>query len=83
MFLALNSPDFANRYFRSEPSDIGVFTLGGYLTFWGWSYLIVTVGLALLKKEEKTNNRDGLASVYKTMWKVMKLKRKWPLRTVI
>jgi hypothetical protein len=74
VFLAFNSPDFANRWFRKEPLDVGIFTLGGYLTFWGWAYLVVTIGLAILKKEEKTNNREGLGSVYKTMWRVMKLK---------
>jgi MFS transporter, PAT family, solute carrier family 33 (acetyl-CoA transportor), member 1 len=75
VFLAFNSPDFANRYFRSTPLDVGIFTLGGYLTFWGWVYLVVTIGLAIFKKEERTNIRDGLVSVYKTMWKVIKLKR--------
>ncbi|KAG0135978.1 acetyl-coenzyme A transporter 1-domain-containing protein [Tuber indicum] len=74
VFLAFNSPDFANRYFRTTPSDVGLFTLGGYLTFWGWAYLIVTLGLAVFKKEERTSNRDGLVSVYKTMWRVIKLK---------
>lgn len=75
VFLAFNSPDFANRWFRAEPQEYGLFTLGGYLTFWGWAYLIVTVGLAAFKKEEKTNSREGLKSVYYTMWQVMKLKR--------
>lgn len=75
VFLAFESPDFANKWFRKEPLPYGVFTLGGYLKFWGWVYLVVTIGLALIKKEEKTNNRDGIISVYKTMWKVLKLKR--------
>jgi PAT family acetyl-CoA transporter-like MFS transporter 1 len=75
VFLAFNSPDFANRWFRKEPLPVGLFTLGGYLQFWGWAYLLVTIGLAVLKREEKTSNRDGIASVYKTMWKVLKLKR--------
>ncbi|KAI5805306.1 acetyl-coenzyme A transporter 1-domain-containing protein, partial [Peziza echinospora] len=74
VFLAFNSPDFANRYFRSVPQDVGIFTLGGYLTFWGWAYLIVTVGLALINKEERTGGKEGVKSVYKTMWQVMKLK---------
>jgi PAT family acetyl-CoA transporter-like MFS transporter 1 len=55
--------------------DDPVLSLSGYLTFWGWVYLVVTVGMAFLKKEEKTKNRDGIASVYKAMWKVLKLKR--------
>lgn len=75
VFLAFNAPEFANRYFRTVPQDYGIFTLSGYLKFWGWAYLVVTLGLAIIKKEEKTNNRDGIVVVYKTMWKVMKLKR--------
>ena len=34
-FLALSSPDFANKYLRSTPLDVGLFSLGGYLKFWG------------------------------------------------
>ncbi|KAL1870343.1 hypothetical protein Plec18167_007477 [Paecilomyces lecythidis] len=74
VFLAFNSKDFANRYFRAEPQDTGLLSLGSYLTFWGWTYLIVTVGLAILKKEDKTKDRDGIVEVYKSMWSVLKLK---------
>ena len=74
VFLAFNSPDFANRWFRSTPSTEGVMTLGGYLTFWGWGYLLVTVGLAILKKEDKTKERDGILEVYKSMLGVLKLR---------
>lgn len=80
VFLAFNSPDFANKWFRAIPSTEGVMTLSGYLTFWGWAYLIVTVGLALLKREEKTKNEDGIWDVYKIMWKVLKLKN---IQTII
>lgn len=80
VFLAFNSPDFANKWFRKTPLDEGVMTLGGYLTFWGWAYIIVTVGLALLKKEEKTKNEDGIWDVYKVMWGVLKLKN---IQTII
>ena len=74
VFLAFNSPDFANRWFRSTPSTEGVMTLGGYLTFWGWGYLLVTLGLAVLKKEDKTKERDGILEVYKSMLGVLKLR---------
>jgi MFS transporter, PAT family, solute carrier family 33 (acetyl-CoA transportor), member 1 len=80
VFLAFNSPDFANKYFRKVPLDEGVMTLGGYLTFWGWTYIIVTVGLGLLKREEKTKNEDGIWDVYKVMWGVLKLKN---IQTII
>lgn len=80
VFLAFNSPDFANKWFRAVPLDYGIMTLGGYLTFWGWMYIIVTAGLAILKKEEKTKNEDGIWDVYKVMWGVLKLKN---IQTII
>ncbi|RMZ72930.1 acetyl- transporter 1 [Pyrenophora seminiperda CCB06] len=46
VFLAFNSKDFANRWFRSVPAETGIMELDGYLSFWGWAYLIVTFGLA-------------------------------------
>ncbi|CAK7891447.1 hypothetical protein CAAN1_01S05160 [[Candida] anglica] len=51
IFLALSSPDFANKYIRSTPIDEGLFSLGSYLNFWGWMYLIVT-GVLLLIPED-------------------------------
>ena len=74
VFLAFNSPDFANRWFRSSPRPEGVMTLGGYLTFAGWAYLLVTLGLTVLKREEKTKDRDGILEVYKSMFGILKLK---------
>ena len=74
VFLALQAPEFANTWFRSKPSDLGVITLGGYMTFWGYAYVVVTIGLAILKTEEKTKERDGIKEVYKSMWAVLKLK---------
>ena len=74
VFLAFNSPNFANRWFRSSPRPEGVMTLGGYLTFAGWAYLLVTLGLTVLKREEKTKDRDGILEVYKSMVGILKLK---------
>jgi hypothetical protein len=34
----------------------------------------VTLGLLVLKREEKTKERDGIVDVYKVMWKILKLK---------
>lgn len=48
--------------------------LDGYLTFWGWAYLLVTFGLAFMKREDRDKNTDGIAEVYKTMWGILKLK---------
>lgn len=74
VFLAFYSADFANKWFRTEPLDHGLMSLGGYLTFWGWAYIAVTIGLALLKREDRTDNEDGIWDVYKIMWGVLKLK---------
>jgi len=80
VFLAFESPDFANKWFRKVPLDYGVMTLGGYLTFWGIAYIIVTAGLAIFKKEDRTKNEDGIWDVYKVMWGVLKLKN---IQTII
>ncbi|KAI9879207.1 MAG: hypothetical protein M1830_009208 [Pleopsidium flavum] len=80
VFLAFNSPDFANRWFRAIPKPDGVMTLAGYLTFWGWAYLVVTLGLAVLKREEKTKDRDGIIDVYKSMLGILKLRN---IQTII
>lgn len=74
VFLAFNAPDFANRWFRSSPSPDSVMTLNGYLTFWGWVYLLVTVGLGVFKREERTREKAGVVEVYKVMWGILKLK---------
>ena len=74
VFLAFQAPDFANRWFRKTPLPEGIMTLGGYLSFWGWAYIMVTLGLALLKKEDKTKDRDGILEVYKSMLGVLKLR---------
>ncbi|SGZ55733.1 CIC11C00000002030 [Sungouiella intermedia] len=51
VFLALSSPDFANKYLRKVPIDKGLFDLGGYLAFWGWLYLAVTLVMYFIPEE--------------------------------
>lgn len=80
IFLAFNSPDFTNKYFGTHLVGEGVMTLGGYLEFWGWVYILVTIGLGLFKREEQTRNEDGIWDVYKVMWGVLKLKN---IQTII
>lgn len=74
VFLALQAPEFPNTWFRKIPQDYGLLSLGGYMTFWGYAYLVVTLGLAVLKKEEKNRSTDSISEVYKSMWAVLKLK---------
>lgn len=51
VFLALSSPEFANRYLRSVPKSTGLFSLSGYLAFWGWMYILVTVLLFFIPED--------------------------------
>ncbi|KAK7207548.1 acetyl-coenzyme A transporter 1 [Myxozyma melibiosi] len=78
VFLAFNSPEFANKYFRSVPGDTGLLSMSTYLTFWGWVYLIMTIALLFGKREEKTRGdartgKSGIMDVYSAMWKIGKL----------
>ncbi|KAL7420105.1 hypothetical protein Q5752_005070 [Cryptotrichosporon argae] len=77
VFLAFNSLDFSNKYFRSTPLDYPLVSLGGYLRFWAVVYIFVTVGLIFLKKEDPVSDNDpdlDVAKVYKVMWSIVRLK---------
>lgn len=74
VFLAFNSPEFANKYLRAVPSDTPFITLNQYLTMWGWIYLVATIVVALFKTEERTrSDSGGIMQVYRSMYKVLKL----------
>ncbi len=50
-------------------------TLDSYLQFWGWAYLLATLGLALLKKEDRTRDKgEGVWGVYKVMGGILRLR---------
>ena len=76
VFLALSSADFTNKYFRTTPQSTGLMTLNSYLQFWGWAYIAVTLGLAILKREERTRkeDNDGVWGVYRVMGGILKLR---------
>jgi hypothetical protein len=74
IFLAFNSKDFANRWFRSAPGDDGLVSLGAAVGACGWMYLLVTVLLAVGKREEKTRNEDGVWDTYKVMLRILKMR---------
>lgn len=87
IFLALNSSDFINKYFRSIPLQYGWISLNNYLKFWGIIYLIITLYVYLKIKEDPkrkiniTNNNTtttnntfhSIIKVYKLMFKILKL----------
>lgn len=74
VFLAFNSPEFANKYFRDVPSDTPLVSLSQYLVAWGWIYLVATIAVGILKREERTrNDSGGIIAVYRSMYKVLRL----------
>lgn len=75
VFLAFNSPEFANKYFRTTPLDSGLVSLNQYLTIWGWIYLVVTILIAVFKHEDRhRTDEGGIMSVYRTMYQVLRLR---------
>ncbi|CAG8749857.1 2688_t:CDS:10 [Cetraspora pellucida] len=75
VFLAFNSAEFSNKYFRSEPSVESILTLGSYLSFWSVAYFAVTLWLIFVKKEDSSYSDDemDIATVYKTIWDICKM----------
>ncbi|XP_031572070.1 acetyl-coenzyme A transporter 1-like [Actinia tenebrosa] len=80
VFLALSSPEFANKYIRSVPLDKGLIDLGGFLFFWGIVFLITTTLIGLLKHERsedevhgEQHEKKGILSTYKTLWTIITL----------
>ena len=51
VFLALNDADFSNAYLRSSPKPQGLLPLSTYLRAWGWVYAVVSLVVALAKRE--------------------------------
>ena len=83
VFLALQAPDFANKWLRGpneQDPENGLITLGGYITTFGWVYLVVTIGLAVFKREERTRDKEGILEVYRSMWSILKLR---PILSII
>jgi MFS transporter, PAT family, solute carrier family 33 (acetyl-CoA transportor), member 1 len=81
IFLVLESKDFANKYIFTEPQDVGLVTLSGFLQFWGIVFFVTTILIAIFKKEssevdeELENHPDyGIKKAYPMLWKIIKLK---------
>ncbi|KAI8367620.1 acetyl-coenzyme A transporter 1-domain-containing protein [Radiomyces spectabilis] len=76
VFLAFNSSEFSNKYLRIVPQDTGVLSLGAYMKFWAFMYLVITAWLVIVKKEDEAHSEDddlGVKTVYTTIWKICKL----------
>ncbi|RSH94847.1 hypothetical protein EHS25_004653 [Saitozyma podzolica] len=77
VFLAFNSVEFSNKYFRSKPLDYGLVSLGGYMRFWAIIFVLVTLWLAFFKVEDPVGEDDpdmDVKKVYKVMWSIVQLK---------
>lgn len=79
VFLALSSPEFANKYFRKTPiPDVGLVTLSGYLQWCAFVYFIATVAVIFLKHRDPVPSRldqgQSVIAIYKSMISVLKLK---------
>ncbi|KAK9718591.1 hypothetical protein K7432_005393 [Basidiobolus ranarum] len=77
VFLALNSPEFCNKYLRTVPAGSGAISLGGYFTLWAVMYLLVTLWLIFMKRE-KSSHEDNeefgdVKSIYYTMINICSL----------
>ncbi|KAG0332663.1 hypothetical protein BG004_001155 [Podila humilis] len=76
VFLAFNSAEFSNKYFRENPQDKGLVPLGGYLKFWSMLYFAITLWLVFLKKEERSQVDEStidIKSVYKIIIRIIRL----------
>ena len=75
VFLALNSPEFCNKFLFSVPQEAGLLTLGSYIQFWGIAFLCVTLWLIFFKVEQPTPPSDinSIKSAYKTIFQLFAL----------
>ncbi|TNY23154.1 acetyl-coenzyme A transporter 1-domain-containing protein, partial [Rhodotorula diobovata] len=78
VFLAFNSVEFSNKYFRSTELDYPLVSLSGYLHFWAVAFIAVTGYLAFFQPEDAVTAEDDedmdLGKVYSIMRDICKLK---------
>ncbi|CAM9562794.1 unnamed protein product [Hapterophycus canaliculatus] len=75
-FLALYDASVCNKYFRSQPSDVGMVTLSTFLQFWGFVFLATTGFVCFFKPEVENGVNDkilGLVDTYKQLYKCVRL----------
>ncbi|XP_059477297.1 acetyl-coenzyme A transporter 1 isoform X2 [Neocloeon triangulifer] len=77
LFMALESADFCNTYLRSVPEPEGIFTLAGFLYFWGIVFLVTTTLVGFFKSEKKRDDEEehdlGVGESYQLLWTILKL----------
>ena len=75
-FLALTSPDLANKYLRSTPQATGIIRISDFLLCWGLIFIVTTTLVWIFKHEKDMRNSDddvkhGVTEAYKTAWKIV------------
>ncbi|XP_028818241.1 acetyl-coenzyme A transporter 1 [Denticeps clupeoides] len=81
LFLALESPDFCNKYLRMKPQDKGIVTLSDFLFFWGIVFMVSTTLVAVLKKENgrqqykkaASEETQGVTETYRLLFSIVRM----------
>eukprot|EP00158_Paraphelidium_tribonemae_P004001 Partr_v1_DN26518_c0_g1_i2_m3566 putative solute carrier family 33 (acetyl-CoA transporter), member 1 len=73
VLLALQSAGFCNSYLRSVPKEVGIITLGSYVTFWSYAFFAVTLWLLLFKRERHAVVNETIGKAYQDIWQVLRL----------
>lgn len=74
VFLALNSTDACNKYFRWHAQPDPILTLPAYLQMCGVAFIAVTLWLLFTTREKRDEERIELTKAYKTIWDICKLR---------
>ena len=63
IFLAFNSPEFCNNYWRSVPQNTGMADLPSFLFFFGLVFIVVTSGVWWFKREKASEDKGSDRSI--------------------
>lgn len=81
VFLVLESTEFSNKHIFTEPRDVGLVTLSGFLKFWSVIFVISTIFIGVFKKESSESDEEiennpefGVSKAYPLLWKIIRLK---------
>ena len=80
-FIALSDPVWCAKYLGVQTTT-GVVTLAGFMSFWGWVLILVTIFLAIFKTEipvDASEEPDGLVATYGQVVSIFKIK---PVQTL-
>eukprot|EP00051_Salpingoeca_urceolata_P028611 m.487620 g.487620 ORF g.487620 m.487620 type:complete len:528 (-) comp25159_c0_seq1:34-1617(-) len=74
-FLMLSDVPTCNSYFRSEPSDEPLVTLGGFMLVFGFVFLATTIFVWVFKREKADDSIEDLSimDTYRSLGRVLQL----------